>query len=173
MISCESPLFSSSKFIISDPCRTLARCLQVKWQMFPNRRQEQSKMIDVVLSFLQVYFQAFLSNHSLFCFRLLFLFSSLLIFSDLFSEKVSIKKWSKMKTKNSDYLISRTFLFFSLLHIRALVVTNLMANSRLHARKTKQAFIVSWGPSRGRWSMIIRIHDWVCTNSRSYHSTDV
>ena len=43
LISCESPPFSSSKFTISDPSRTLARCLQVKWQMFPNRRQAQTQ----------------------------------------------------------------------------------------------------------------------------------
>ena len=167
MISCESALFSTSKFIISDPSRTLARCLQVKWQMFPNRRQGQrqndrcgslvspSLFSSVPVELLIVFFSVVVS------------FFIPFNFSDLISEKVSIK------TKNSDHLSSRTFLFFSLLHIRALVVTNLMANSRLHTRKTKQAFIVSWGPSRGRWSMIIRIHDWVCTNSKSYHSTDV
>ena len=107
-------------------------------------------MIDAVLSFLQVYFQAFLSNHSLFCFRLLFPISSLLIFQILGILRFPLKNGVKYRLK---ILITEAadFFIFSLFRIHALVVANLMANSRLRARKTKPAF-VSWGPSRGRWS---------------------
>lgn len=99
LISCESPPFSSSKFIISDPSRTLARCLQVKWQMFPNRRQGQ-RQNDRCGS---------LASPSLFSsvpVESLVVLSPVVVsyfitfnVSDLISEKVSIKNGVKYRLK--------------------------------------------------------------------------
>ena len=56
-------------------------------------------MIDVVLSLLQVYFQVFLSNHSLFCLRVVVSYFITFNVSDLISEKVSIKNGVKYRLK--------------------------------------------------------------------------
>ena len=112
-------------------------------------------MIDVVLSFLQVYFQAFLSNHSLFCFRLLFPISSLLIFQILGILRFPLKNGVKYRLK---ILITEAadFFYFQSLPYSCISSGKSYGKFATSCKKDKTSFCQLGAISR---SMII--HDWV------------